>query len=329
MIDFTVAIRTYNGEKRLPAVLDRLRSQVGTESFSWEVVIVDNNSSDNTKKVVQAYQANWPQAYPLRYAFEAEQGAAFARQRAIREARGTFIGFLDDDNLPIPDWVAKAHAFGQQHPLAGAYGGQIRGNFEVAPPQHFERIAAFLAIIDRGQQVFRYDTKVLPPGAGLVVRKQAWLENVPSRLLLRGPVGSSLSAKSEDIEALAYLRKAGWEIWHNPAMCIYHEIPKSRLEKAYLLNLCRGAGLGRHHIRMIGFKPWQRPLVFPVYLANDLRKVIFHFIKYYRVLQTDVVAACEMELLLGILISPFFLWREKYLEAKAAGKYPDSLSTSV
>lgn len=329
MIDFTVAIRTYNGEKRLPAVLDRLRSQVGTNGCSWEVVIVDNNSNDNTKEIVQAYQSQWPQTCPLRYAFEAEQGAAFARQRAIREAQGNFVGFLDDDNLPTPDWVAKAYAFGQGHPKAGAYGGQIRGNFEVAPPQNFERIAAFLAIIDRGQQVFRYDTKVLPPGAGLVVRKQAWLENVPSRLLLRGPVGASLSAKSEDIEALAYLRRGGWEIWHNPAMCIYHEIPKSRLEKSYLLNLCRGAGLGRHHIRMIGFQPWQRPFVFPIYLANDARKVLLHFLKYYSVIQTDVVAACEMELLLGILISPFFLWREKYLEVKAVSKYPNSLPTSV
>jgi glycosyltransferase involved in cell wall biosynthesis len=107
MVDFTVVIPTYNGEKRLPQLLERLReagrshsvkSQTNTEQFSWEILVVDNNSKDNTAKVVQEYQANWPDTYPLRYSFEAEQGAAFARQRAIKEARGELIGFLDDDN---------------------------------------------------------------------------------------------------------------------------------------------------------------------------------------------------------------------------------------
>lgn len=315
MVDFSVAIRTYNGAKRLPTVLDRLRSQVNTENFSWEIVIVDNNSTDNTKQIIQQYQATWPQSYPLRYFFEAEQGASFARCRAIKEARGTFVGFIDDDNLPSDNWVSAAYEFGQAHPQAGAWGSEIRGNFEAEPPENFERIALFLAIIDRGRQPFRYSSKVLPPGAGLVVRQQAWGENVPTRLLLRGPVGTSLSAKSEDIEALAYIRRAGWEIWHNPEMCIYHEIPKSRLEREYLMNLCRGAGLGRHHIRMISSKAWQRPLLFPIYLVNDMRKVVMHFLKYYRVIKTDVVAACEMELLLGILISPFYLWWGKLLNS--------------
>jgi hypothetical protein len=63
---------------------------------------------------------------------------------------------------------------------------------------------------------------------------------------------------------------------------------------------------------MLGYKVWQRPFVFPVYMANDFRKIILHFIKYRSVLKTDVVAACEMELLLGSIISPFYLGK-KYL----------------
>ncbi len=316
MIDFTVAICTYNGEKRLPVVLERLRSQINTEQISWEIVVIDNNSTDNTAKLIQEYQVNWSQAYPIKYYFEPQQGLAFARQRAVQEANGTLVGFLDDDNLATPNWVAEAYAFGQEHPKAGAYGSKISGEFEVEPPENFWRISPFLAI-GGGTKAICYTSsdykysykKVLPPGAGLVIRKQAWIESVPERLIFQGRVGASLVA-AEDIEALLHIRKAGWEIWYNPEMHIYHQIQKQRLEKEYLMNLLRSIGLGRHHTRMLGYKVWQRPLVFPVYMANDLRKIILHFIKYRSVLKTDVVAACEMELLLGSIMSPFYLGKQ-------------------
>lgn len=56
MVDFTVAIPTYNGAQRLPDVLEALKLQTGTESFIWEVLVVDNNSQDTTAEVVKAYQ---------------------------------------------------------------------------------------------------------------------------------------------------------------------------------------------------------------------------------------------------------------------------------
>lgn len=316
MVDFTVAICTYNGEKRLPDVLERLRSQVDTERISWEIIVVDNNSTDNTAKVIQDYQSNWSQAYPIKYCFEPEQGLGFARQRAVREAKGPFVGFLDDDNLPAPDWVTAAYAFGQSYPKAGAYGGQIHGEFEVEPPENFKKIAPFLAIIEREKTPTCYTSykhshkRVLPPGAGIVIKKQAWLENVPNRLVLQGRVGG-LMLPGEDIEAFLYIRGAGWEIWHNPEMHIYHKIPKQRLERQYLMNLLRGIGLSRYQTRMLGFKPWQRPLILPAYMANDLRKIISYFLKYRSVLKTDVVAASEMELLLGSFISPFYIWKKQ------------------
>jgi glycosyltransferase involved in cell wall biosynthesis len=309
MVDFTVAIPTYNGEKRLPEVLERLRSQTGTEHFTWEIIVVDNNSTDNTANVVRHYQANWPTTSLLKYSFEAEQGAAFARARAVREASGTFIGFLDDDTVPSPDWLVAAYTFGQEHPAAGAYGSQIHGDFEVEPSASFRKVAYFLAIIERGSQAHRYEPrmKMLPPSAGLVVRKQAWVENVPSRPFLTGRAGRSMLT-SEDLEALMYIQKAGWEIWYNPNMHISHKIPRHRMERTYLISLVQGIGLARHHIRMLRLKPWQRPLIFPIGLANDLRKVISHFIKYRKLLKNDIAAACEMEFLFSSLISPFYLW---------------------
>lgn len=315
MVDFTVAICTYNGEKRLPEVLDCLRSQINTENISWEILVIDNNSKDNTAQVVRDYQKNWPAAYPLKYHFETQQGAAFARKRAIKESQSDLIGFLDDDNLPEPTWVAEAYLFAEKHPNAGAYGSQIHGDFEVEPPENFDRIIPFLAITERGSQPLLYNPKqkLLPPSAGLVVRKEAWLANVPKRCILSGRVPGSMLT-SEDLEVLAYIQQSGWEIWYNPAMELRHKIPRSRLEKDYLIPFFRGIGLSRYVTRMVGVKPGLKPLALFAYTVNDTRKILLHLLKYRNQVKTSLVAACEFELLVSSLKSPFYLWKNGYLK---------------
>ena len=321
MIDFTVAICTYNGEKRLPEVLNKLREccayttqlESETKPPAWEIIVIDNNSTDNTANVVKDYQADWPSSYPLKYCFEPQQGQAFARKRAILEAEGEFVGFLDDDNLPTPEWIVAAYSFGKEHPKAGAYGGQIHGDFEVNPPAEIKSIVTYyLAIVERGAKAHQYTERgVLPPGAGMVVRKQAWCENVPKKIFFTGRVGKSLMA-CEDLEVLSYIQNAGWEIWYNPQMHMDHKVPRTRLERDYLISLVRGNGLAKNRIRMLRMKPWQRPLAFPVYMLNDLGQIIFKSIKYRNVIKTDIAAACEIELLKASLISPFYLFKRNF-----------------
>lgn len=314
-IDFTVAIPTYNGASRLPGLLERLRNQTQTENLSWEIIVVDNNSTDNTAEVVRRYQDNWQYPYPLKYCFEAKQGAAYARQRAVEESNGKFIGFLDDDNYPASTWVAAAYTFGEQHPQAGAYGSQVHGDFEVKPPENFEKIASFLAITERGLEPHRYEAqmKILPPGAGLVVRKQAWQKTVPTTLVLNHK-GKEAGLASEDLEAVIYIQLGGWDIWYNPEMCVYHKIPAWRLQKEYLISLFRCVGLSKHHLRMLRTQSWQRPLASLAYLVNDLRKVLFHSLKYRASMQNDLITACEFELLVSSCLSPFHLFRKRYLD---------------
>ncbi|MEC4804540.1 MAG: hormogonium polysaccharide biosynthesis glycosyltransferase HpsE [Jaaginema sp. PMC 1079.18] len=310
-IDLTIAIPTYNGATRLGLVLDRLGQQIGVDSISWEILIVDNNSRDNTAQVVQQYQAAWPHQFPLRYSRETQQGAAFARLKAIQLAQGDLIGFLDDDTPPAPNWAAEALKFARMHPQAGAIGSQIHGDYEVDPPPEFERIASFFAITERGKNAHLYtpQMKMLPPSAGLVVRKEAWLECVPERPFLRGRSRGSI-LNSEDLEAILSIQNGGWEVWYNPAMEIWHQIPKERLTRDYLLFLVRSTGLARHHIRMLRFAKWQRPLVFPVAWLRDLQRAIFYYLKYHQTFEQNPVNACEMEFLRSSLMSPFYLWRQ-------------------
>jgi glycosyltransferase involved in cell wall biosynthesis len=311
-IDFTVAIPTFNGEGRLPELLERLKRQMHAEQILWEIIVVDNNSRDNTLKVVQSYQVNWEYSYPLRYYLETQQGAAFARQRAVKEAKGKFIGFLDDDNYPALDWVIEAFKFSQKYQNLGAFGGQIHGEFEVEPPENFDKIACFLAINQRGSEPHRYEPKkkMLPPGAGLVVCKQAWCENVPKQLVLNHKGKEALLA-SEDLEAVLHIQLGGWQIWYNPKMHIYHQIPAWRLQKEYLVRLIRCVGLSRHHLRMLRLQRWQRPLASLLYLMNDARKLIFYFFKHRLILKQNLIKTCEMELLTSSLISPFHLFKIK------------------
>ncbi|MEL6602967.1 MAG: hormogonium polysaccharide biosynthesis glycosyltransferase HpsE [Cyanobacteria bacterium J06614_10] len=306
--DFTVVIATYNGAERLGQVLDRLRFQIDTADLVWEIIVVDNNSTDNTAAVVEAYQASWPENIPLRYEFEPQQGAGYARQRGTEAANSPLIGYLDDDNLPWLNWVRAAFYFGQRHPNVGVFGSRIRGKFSTAPPEHFERIASLLALTDRGPRPIPYRpaAKVLPPGAGLVVRRQAWLDNVPQERTLAEKFGDREAG--EDLEVVLRIQRAGWAVWYNAAMWMHHDIPPARLTRQYLVTLCRGIGLSRYHTRMLSFAPWQRPLMVPVYALNDARKILQHLMRYRQQVFTDTVTASEMMLYVASLVSPLHSW---------------------
>lgn len=318
-MDFTVAIPTYNGAERLPAVLNRLLNQTGTEKLRWEVIVCDNNSRDETAAVVREIQSKWQQAgaVSLRYCFAPEQGAAFARQRAVEAAAGQWIGFLDDDNLPALDWVAQAHAFVAARPQVGVVGSQVLAQLDGELPEYFPQIAPFLAIVERGCKPHCYDeaVKVLPPGAGLVVRRELWLAQVPRRLFLNHK-GKAAGLASEDLEAVLYLRRSGCEIWYNPDQVVAHHIPEERLQADYLASLFRCIGFSRLYVRLLGRPTWQRPFLIPLYWVNDLRRLVMHLLQYPPSLdaQTELLAQCDRIHLAATLVSPIKLAKKAILD---------------
>lgn len=315
MPDLSVAICTYNGELRLPALLSCLQQQ--QSDCQWEVIVVDNNSSDRTAELIRRYQsiaALWRRDVPLRYYFEPRQGSAYARRCAVKHITSPLIGFIDDDNLPEPDWVEAAFQFGQQHPQAGAYGSNIYGQYEITPPPGFNRIACCLAIINRGDRPFQYSTKrgVLPAGAGMVVRRQAWLQQVPNVPRLAGVCAGSLKSKGEDVEALSHIRQA-WPIWHNPAMKLAHVMPKERLSRQYLQHLFWRVGLSRYLLRRGDYSTWQWPFMVPLYFVSDSKKLL---IKLLKTRHLGTVERCEFSLLIGALVSPFGQAWERWFGSK-------------
>lgn len=312
-VDFTVAIPTYNGANRLPKLLDKLQQQIGLEQISWEIIIVDNNSTDNTAQVVQDYQNNQLSPIPLTYILEPQQGAAYARLQAVNQAQGELIGFLDDDNLPNPDWIAQAYAFAQKYPQAGAFSGQTHGDFEVEPPENFHRIQAFLAIREQGNTPHQFEPQNLrlPTAAALIVRRQAWQDTVPQKPHLKGRLAGSMLG-GEDYEPLLYIHKAGWEIWYHPDLHTYHQIPRWRLEPDYLRSISRGCGLATCQLRMVNAKSWQKPIIILRNFLGSLRRIILHVSKYRTQLKTDLITVCELEFFWGSLISSFLIFNKHH-----------------
>jgi glycosyltransferase involved in cell wall biosynthesis len=315
LVNITVAIPTYNGATRLPEVFDLLQKQLQTEDITWEILVVDNNSTDYIQEVIAEFQAILPH---LRWCRESKQGAAFARHRAFMEARGELVAFLDDDTIPDIHWVSAVAQFAKTHPQAGAYGSRVRADYAVQPPANFSRIACMLAITEMGNQPLLYgkDSRFLPSSAGLVVRKSVWQQYVPKEMILPGRIEGHMLA-SEDLEMLSYIQRGSpWEIWYNPAMEITHKIPAARLEQKYLIPCVRGIGLSSHVIRMIGTKGIKKYLLTLAHFGNDLKNILWHLFKYRTDVKTDLVATCELSLLTGRLISPFFLWRKGYLSKR-------------
>lgn len=341
-MQFTVAIPTYNGARRLPLVLDALGRQRVPPEVDWEIVVVDNNSTDATAAVVAQYQAQVHQfqpssaqtapaiAVPLRYVMELRQGAAYGRQRAIAVALGDWVGFLDDDNVPDDDWVAAAVAFVRDRGGAiGAISSQIRGWYEVPPPPGFERIKAFLAIQERGDEPKQYDPaqRLLPPSAGLVVRRAAWLEAVPERLILGGRTATSMLT-SEDLETLIYLQRRGWEVWYGPSLKIEHRISANRLTRDYLIPFFRGIGLTKYVIRMLRVPRSRRWLWIFVYGLSDLRRLLVHSWRYRRSLGRDAVADGEWMLYWSSLISPWVMGRHLQKQGKISDDFEMTIKES-
>lgn len=121
-IIISVAVCSYNREYYLQKCLDSLVRQKDVDSKNYELLIIDNNSADNTKNLSTEYINKYP-SIKIHYYFEPEVGLSHARNRAIKESHGEYIAYIDSDGIAYPDWIHQIIKFTHKYPHICAFGG--------------------------------------------------------------------------------------------------------------------------------------------------------------------------------------------------------------
>ncbi len=239
-MDLSIVISTYNRCTMLEKALKALLSQADPH-IAFEVLVVDNNSSDQTRPVTQSMAAQNPGT--LRYLFEPKQGLSYGRNTGIANAKAPLIAFTDDDVAVGPDWAAQIINAFEAHPDIDFLGGKVLPRWPVPPPpwltnEHWGP----LALLDYGNEPFYIDSKrqLCLIGANLAFRKRAFdgvgLFSADFQRVRNG-IGSL-----EDHEMLLRLWAANRRGLYCPQVVVTAEIEPERLEKRYHRNWHAGHG---------------------------------------------------------------------------------------
>jgi glycosyltransferase involved in cell wall biosynthesis len=227
----SVILCTYNRADSLRATLICLSQLVIPRSIPWELIVVDNNSSDHTKDIVEGMK---PMIPSLSYEFESRQGLSNARNHGLSVARGDIILFTDDDVCPDPDWAATLvdHI---DRTGCDAAGGFVAPAWETPPPTWFtERFYGYLAVhtSDRNVETEVTDVQQAPYGANMAFRKSVFnkLGFFDSDLGRKGNV----LAGGEEWDMFERMFNNGMRVMFFPDSRVHHRIESARLTKRYL-----------------------------------------------------------------------------------------------
>ena len=248
MLDATVLIATYNRADLLDETLAYLSRMRVSPQLRWDVIVIDNNSTDETRRVVEQRMAEFP--VQLRYLFEERQGRSSALNTGIRAAEGAVLVFTDDDVRVVDGWLDAATTPLLAADKALAYtGGPVRPIWGAPPPAwlDLERgdLWGTIAIQNHGSEPFIYEEgRKVPLGANMAVRRDVFDVIGGFRADL-GRTGGRLVLGQEVPELLMRARDAGFRARYVPQMQVHHHIPAKRLTRAYFRKWWFGKGVSR------------------------------------------------------------------------------------
>jgi glycosyltransferase involved in cell wall biosynthesis len=233
----SVVVCTYNRAASLRRTLDALDAQVTPPPLAWEVVIVDNNSTDATRAEVERFAGR--ARMPVRSVFVARQGLSHARNAGLAEVRGAIVAFTDDDVDPLRDWVA--HVAGvMDEARADVLGGRIVPAWIESPPRWLAdrpNLLAELAILDHPTPTTVEAVGATPNvwGANMAFRRGVF-EGLGGFDTRRGIVGHKLY-RGEESELVGRALAAGFRVVYDPRPVVRHRIGRDRTRLAYLSRL--------------------------------------------------------------------------------------------
>lgn len=226
----SIAICTHNRAADLREALLSLMQQSYQDDY--EIIVVDNRSTDHTKQVVMAFRELL--ATPIRYVYEERLGLSVARNRAIREAGGEYVLFLDDDAAASADWIGELARLFDRDPRVGCAGGKIEPVWEGGAPAWLPpENRTLYSILDYADEIKEMHAPDIPFGANMAFRKSIF-DEMPAFREDLGRVGNNLLS-NEESELIARVRGRGFKVIYTPYASVLHKIPRSRISRKWLL----------------------------------------------------------------------------------------------
>lgn len=235
----SVIICTYNRERYIGEALKRVAK---TKYREYEIILVDNNSTDGTAQIVKDFIKANP-GVPIKYFLETKQGLSNARNRGMEEAKGDVFVFLDDDSLVQGDYLKTLDDYLTLNPQADAFGGRIEPLFDECPrPKWLCRWSmGWVSALDMGDSVHEFEGKAFPIGANMGIRRAIAEKAGPFNPDL-GRKGGNMDA-GEEKDMFRRIRAAGGTIWYFPELRVQHVIPEKRTTLEYVDRFADGVGI--------------------------------------------------------------------------------------
>ena len=231
----TVIICTYNRAKYIGPLLESLASNTLSKS-EYEILLVDNNCTDNTRAVCEQFASTHPDII-FRYVVETEQGLSAAKNCGIREAHGDLIVYVHDDALVDPNYLSDYVDYMATHPDVMALGGPIEPLYETAEPEWMTPYtkALLTAWMNYGDKPREYPRGRYPGGGNAAYRK-AVFDKVGLFNTELGRKGNLLLA-SEEKDIFDKMHSLGMKVLYIPGPVLHHCIPQAKLEEDYFNRL--------------------------------------------------------------------------------------------
>lgn len=235
---WSVIICSHNRAGDLKSNLPRLKG-LNYPRDQYEVLVIDNGSSDSTAEVVRSAAA---EDSAIAYLREDKLGLSHARNRGIEAAQGELIAFLDDDAWPEPDWLLELEK-GFDDAVVGCVGGRVVPFFAVQagwPSWLPERLRGLFTVVDHAERrVVHYPD--YPAGTNITFRKKALSQTGPFNARL-GRTGASLLSM-EEVELCLRIERAGYHILHLPGAVVHHAVNEARLTREWVMQRCHWQGI--------------------------------------------------------------------------------------
>lgn len=236
----SIIICTYNREQYLGETLERLAAN--RYDGAWELVLVNNNSTDSTAQICADFEAANKEV-PFRYFVETNQGLSHARNRGMAEAKGEWLIFLDDDAFVQQDYLARLERYTKELSDMVAFGGRIYPLFESgeAPKWLCRWNRSWLSALDKGDMLGTFEGAEYPIGANMGFSRRMY-EVCGGFDTTLGRSGKNLIG-GEEKDYFNRIKAQNGKIYYLPEIAVQHCIPPSRTTEEYIARLGDGVGM--------------------------------------------------------------------------------------